>query len=71
MESFVDEEIEGEFLLLDERQVTGGVGLIDSIGLGVDGSKRIDGAAHGGELVRSAGGAIGRVKEEGGAFFAA
>ena len=70
-EFFVDQEIEGEILLLDERQVTGGVGLIDPIGLGVDGSKRVDGAAHGGELIRSARGAIGRVEEERGTFFAA
>jgi hypothetical protein len=71
VQSFVDEEIEGQLLLLDERQVTGGVRLIDPVGLGVGGSKRLDGAAHGGELVRSARGAIGRVEEERGAAFAA
>jgi hypothetical protein len=71
VQSVVDEEIEGQLLLLDERQVTGGVRLIDPVGLGVDGSKRLDGAAHGGELVRSARGAIGRVEEERGALLAA
>ena len=71
VESFVDQEIEGQLLLLDERQVAGGVRLIDPIGLGVDGAKGVDGAAHGGELVRSAGSAIGRVEEERGAPVAA
>ena len=71
LQSFVDQEIEGQLLLLDERQVTGGVRLIDPVGLGVDGAKRVDGAAHGGELVRSAGSAVGRVEEERGAPFAA
>jgi hypothetical protein len=71
MQSLVDQKIEGQLLLLDERQVTGGVSLIDSIGLGVDGSKCVDSATHGGELVRSAGRAIGRVEEERGAPFAA
>jgi hypothetical protein len=37
----------------------------------VYGSKGVDGAAHGGELVRSASSAIGRVEEERGAPFAA
>jgi hypothetical protein len=51
--------------------VAGGVRLIDPLGLGVDGSKRVDGAAHGGELVRSASRAIGWIEEERGASFAA
>ena len=70
LQSFVDQEIEGQLLLLDERQVAGGVRLIDPVGLGVDGSKRFNGAAHGGELVRSACRPISRVEEERGAPFA-
>src|SRR5215210_216082 len=70
LQSFVDQEIEGQLLLLDERQVAGSVCLIDSVGLGVDGSKRDDCAAHGGELVRSASSSIGWVEEERGAPFA-
>jgi hypothetical protein len=68
---FVDEEIERQVELLNEFQVAGGVGLIDAVGLGVEGAKGIDGAAHGGELVRSARGAVRRVEEEGGAAPAA
>jgi hypothetical protein len=71
VQPFVNQEVEGQLLLLDERQVTGGVRWIDPVGFGVNGSKRLDGAAHGGELVRSASCAIGRVEEERGAPFPA
>lgn len=65
METLVDKEIERKVLFLDEFQVTGGVGLIDAVWLGFQGSKRVDRIAHGGELIRSARGAIARVEEEG------
>jgi hypothetical protein len=71
LKSIIDQEIEGQLLLFDKRQVAAGVRLIDPVGLGVDGPERLSSAAHGGELVRSAGGPVGGVKEERGALFAA
>jgi hypothetical protein len=71
VEAVVDQEIKGEMLLFDELLVAGGVGLIDTVGLGVEGAEGVAGVAHGGELIRSARGAVAGVEEEGGAPFAA
>jgi hypothetical protein len=71
VETVVDEEVEGEFLLLNECEVAGGVGRVDAKRLGVEGSESVDRVAHGGELVRSARGAVGGIEEEGGASLAA
>jgi hypothetical protein len=71
VKSLVDEEVEGEILLVDEFEVTGGVGLVDAKGLGVEGSEGVDCVAHGDELIRSARSAVGRVEEEGGAALVA
>lgn len=65
----VDQQIEGELLLVHEGAMAGGVGGIDAVGLGFEGPERVDGVAHGGELIRSARGAIGGIEEEGGAPF--
>jgi hypothetical protein len=71
VETLVDEEIEWQIQFVDERLMAGGVGRVDSVGFGVRGSEGVNRIAHGGELVRSAGGAVGGVEKEGGALFAA
>jgi hypothetical protein len=64
VETVVDEEIEGKVLLVDEREVAGGIGVIDAVRFGVEGPECVDRVAHGGELIRSARGAVSRVEEK-------